>query len=75
MHSRHGFAPLNVIQRVSTNFGYFEGRFSSSKTCLGGLIFKGLSGFLKGLVVEIMPLLGLSLGEKGHHRNALFRIR
>jgi hypothetical protein len=36
--------------------------------------FMGLSGFLKVLVVEIMPLLGLSHGEKGQPKNALFCI-
>jgi hypothetical protein len=35
----------------------------------------GLSGFLKGLLVEITPLLGLSPDEKGHPKNALFRMR
>jgi len=41
------FAPLNEIQRVSTNFGYFEGRFSSSRTCLGGLIFNNLNRLVR----------------------------
>jgi hypothetical protein len=37
---------MNEIQRVSPNFSYFSGEFSSSITRFGGLIFNNLNTLL-----------------------------